>query len=183
MRLKLSTDKLYLRKYTCMKLSEPLLAELHHEAEKTKKYLEVIPTDSFGWKPHEKSMTLVRLATHIVELPSWLHYTLDAEELDFQKMDYTPPAITDQESLMKTFEDNLNIGIKSLINASDETFYGKWCLRNGDHIIFELPRVVVVRDMVFNHFVHHRGQLSVYLRLLNVKLPGIYGPSADEMEG
>lgn len=164
-----------------MNLSQPLLNELYHEAENTRRYLQIVPAEAFGWKPHERSMDLGTLSKHIAELPGWLHYTINAEELDFSNMDYTPPVIADNASLLKVFKDNLEMGRKSLESASDENLRGNWRLRNGDHVIFEMPRIAVVRNMVFNHFIHHRGQLSVYLRLLDIKLPGIYGPSADEM--
>ena len=165
-----------------MKLSVPLLRELRHEAAATKQYLEIVPTNFLNWKPHEKSMTLGTLVRHIAELPGWLHYTIDADELDFTNMNYTPPTITDNASLIKVFQDNLDLGIKSLEGASDELLRASWRLRNGDHIIFEMARMGVIRNMVYNHLVHHRGQLSVYLRLLDVKIPGLYGPSADEMD-
>lgn len=165
-----------------MKLSEPLLIELQNEAANTKKYLDIVPAKSFDFKPHEKSMSLQRLAGHVAELPGWLHSTINAEELDFTKIDYTPPVITDGISLLRVFEDNLTLGTNALKNASDETLRGNWTLRNGDHIIFTMSRMGVIRNMVYNHMVHHRGQLSVYLRLLNIKIPGLYGPSADEME-
>lgn len=156
--------------------------ELQYEAVNTKKYLQIVPAESFEWRPHEKSMKLGVLAGHIAELVGWLHYILNAEELDFDTLNYTPPALTDNASLMKLFEDNLALGTNSLKNASDETLMANWKLRKGSYIIMEMPRISVVRSMVLNHILHHRGQLSVYLRLLNVKIPGLYGPSADEME-
>ena len=165
-----------------MKLSEPLLMELQHEAANTKKYFEIIPVEHLTWKPHPKSMDLGTLAGHIAELPGWLHYTINAEELDFAKLNYTAPVIANLESLLKLYQDNLDLGSNSLGNASNETLMEKWKLRNGEHIFFELPKIIVIRNMVLNHIVHHRGQLSVYLRTLNVKIPGLYGPSADEME-
>lgn len=163
-----------------MILLQPLLHELQHEAEKTRKYLQIVPQDKFNWKPHPKSRTLLELAIHIAEIPGWLHYTLEAEELDFATLDYAPPEVTTGELLLKLYDEKMLLGGKALHNTSDEVLLGKWRLRNADYIILDMQRLAVIRDMVLNYIAHHRGQLSVYLRLLNVSLPGIYGPSADE---
>src|SRR5215218_4192734 len=109
-----------------MKLSELLLAELQQEASKTKKYLEIVPEESLDWKPHPKSMGLGRLCGHIAELAGWLDYTINAPELDFATMNYTPPVISDSASLMKLYQDNLDLGANALKNASDETLHGNW---------------------------------------------------------
>ncbi len=165
-----------------MNLATSYLHELQHEAAKTLRYLQVIPPVMFSYKPHKKSMSLLQLSTHIAELPGWVTYTIDADELDFETMNYQPPEITSLDQLLQLYSENLNRAVTSLQNATDETMQEIWRLRNGKLIILEMPRAAVLRDMVFNHLIHHRGQLSVYLRLLDVKLPGLYGPSADEME-
>jgi len=166
-----------------MNLNEPLLAELKHEAASTRKMLERVPAESFGWKPHEKSMALMQLAGHVARITTWLPIITNDHEFDASKRDNKPKAFTDTASLLYEFEDNLAEGTAALQLASDENLREKWRLRNREHVIFEMRRIAVVRHMVLNHIVHHRGQLSVYLRLLNVPVPGMYGPSADEMSG
>lgn len=164
-----------------MILSEPLLNELIHEAQGTRKMLEVVPTDKLGWQPHEKSMTIGRLAAHIAEIPGWLFETIKKDELDFANADYNSTPLEDTAALLNAFDENINKGIEALTGASDEKMLKLWTLRNGEQVYFQMPRIGVVRTMVLNHVVHHRGQLSVYLRLLNIPVPGMYGPSADEM--
>lgn len=174
-------DFLFLNKLKFMDVNEPLLAELKHEAASTRKMLERVPAESFGWKPHEKSMTLLQLAGHVARLTNWLTIIINAAEFDISTRGNNPIVFTDTAGLLYEFEDNFAEGTAALQSASNENLREKWRLRNGEHIIFEMPRVAVVRHMVLNHIVHHRGQLSVYLRLLNVPVPGMYGPSADEM--
>ncbi len=164
-----------------MSLVQPLIAELQHEADGTRAMLQKVPFEKLGWQPHEKSMTLGRLAAHICEIPGWLHETILADELDFSKMDYTPKPLDGAADLMNVFDENMQKGLHALSQATDEGLLTQWTLRNGDEIFFRMHRIGVVRGMVLNHIVHHRGQLSVYLRLLNIPVPGMYGPSADEM--
>ncbi|MEI6945769.1 DinB family protein [Paraflavisolibacter sp. H34] len=163
-----------------MRLNQPLLNELRHEADSTRKMLERVPADKFGWKPHEKSMSLASLSSHVAELFSWLTMTLTTDELDFATNKYQPFVPQSTQQLLDFFEDNLKKGTETLAATSDEDMMKHWKLRHGDHIILDLPRMAVLRSFVFNHLVHHRGQLSVYLRLLDVPVPGMYGPSADE---
>jgi uncharacterized damage-inducible protein DinB len=165
-----------------MSLNQPFISELEQEAITTRKMLERVPEDKLSWKPHEKSMTLGRLAVHVAELPNWATAIIDADELDFAKMDYKPRTAKSSSELLQILEENLSKAITSLKNASDEHLLAKWRLRNGEQIFFELPRVVVLRSTAFNHLYHHRGQLSVFLRLLDVPLPGVYGPTADEQQ-
>lgn len=163
-----------------MTLSPPLLEELIHESLGTRKILQAIPADKLGFQPHLKSMTLGRLAAHIAEIPGWLHHTILQDELDFATADFTPQPLDDLSALLNAFEENLAKGAAALRTASDENLEGIWRLRHGEQIFLQMPRVGVVRGLVLNHVVHHRGQLSVYLRLLDVPVPGMYGPSADE---
>ena len=153
---------------------------MDQESKTTRKILEKIPTEQLGYKPHEKSYTLGVLGTHIGELPSWTDLIINTHELDFTNMHYNPPTINTSEDIMKVFEDTLNKAKEVLENAADEKFEGNWRLRNGEQIYFDLPKKVVLRDMVFNHIVHHRAQLGVYLRLLDIPVPSSYGPTADE---
>lgn len=164
-----------------MNLNEPLLAELKHEAASTRKILERVPAESFGWKPHEKSMSLMQLSGHVAGITNWLPIIANDQEFDVSKRDNKPKVFTDTASLLQDFEESLAKATVAIQSASNENLMEKWRLRNGEHIIFEMPRVAAVRNIVLNHIVHHRGQLSVYLRLLNVPVPGMYGPSADEM--
>jgi uncharacterized damage-inducible protein DinB len=162
-------------------IAQSLLPELGIEFANTRKMLERIPEASYDWKPHEKSMTLIRLATHLATLPGWLTMTINSTELDFAKTPYTPPKFETTQALVDAFDKEVKGAIDALKGASDETLMQPWTLRNGEHIIFTMSRAAVIRSMVINHFIHHRGQLSVFLRLLDVPVPGMYGPSADEM--
>lgn len=163
-----------------MMLNQPLLNELQHEAAGTRRMLERTPTESFGWKPHEKSMTLGRLASHIADLPTLLYFIVQRDEFNVTGPDFKRTPANTTEELLSKFEQSLATGVEALQPASDEHLRALWKLKNGEHLIFEMPRIAAVRNMVFNHLVHHRGQLSVYLRLLSIPLPGLYGPTADE---
>ena len=164
-----------------MAINEAFIGELQHEAATTRKVLERIPTEVFDWKPHEKSMSMRQLAGHVADMFAWYQPTLEADELDFAK-GYVEPKPTDTEELVAMFDKNVAAAIESLQKTEDATFMQNWKLRNGEQIYFEMPKVAVLRSFVMNHIVHHRGQLSVYLRLNDIPVPGIYGPSADEPE-
>ena len=165
---------------TSNNIATSLIAEMEQEAVTTRKTLERIPTEKFDWKPHEKSMTFVRLASHIAEMYGWTNHTLEESELDFAKMDYTPYVPASTEELVSFFDKTYASAIESLKRTSDETFMEPWSLKNGEQTYFTMPKVAVMRGMVLNHIVHHRGQLSVYLRLNDIPVPALYGPSADE---
>ena len=168
------------QKEQVMTLGQILTAELKHEAISTRKMLERIPSDKLAWKPHEKSMTLERIAGHIVEMVSWTKQTLTQDELDFSKFDYTPKQYTDSSQLVADFDKNVAEAIETLSNSSNETMSENWTMRNGEQIYFTMPKAAVMRSFVMSHIIHHRGQMSVYLRLLDIPVPSIYGPSADE---
>ena len=163
-----------------MPINESFLGELQHEAKLTRTMLERIPEEKFSWKPHEKSMSLGQLSSHIAEIPGWTVTTIDDDELDFAKLDYKPVELKSREQLLKMFDDNIAKAVESLKKANDETLMGNWKMRSGDQIFFDMPRTQVLRGFILNHGIHHRGQLSVFLRLNNVPLPQIYGPTADE---
>ena len=154
--------------------------QLEEEAKTTRKMLERIPDDKFDWKPHEKSMTMRRLATHVAELPTWITMTLNTDELDFAKHPYQPVPINNTQELVAYFERSLEDGRSSLSNARGEQMELPWTLRNGETIYSTSPKEEVIR-MSLSQIIHHRAQLGVFLRLLNVPIPGSYGPSADEM--
>lgn len=166
-----------------MSLSEALAAELQNEAKTTRRVLERVPEGSFDWKPHEKSMSLGRLAGHVAELPSLVAPALTQPELDFAAGTYQPFAPSSTAELLEKFDHNVGAAVELLKSQTDESLGEMWRLRSGEQTFFNGPRAVAVRGLALNHVVHHRGQLSVYLRLLDVPVPSIYGPSADEMPG
>jgi uncharacterized damage-inducible protein DinB len=163
-----------------MSLCESLAAEMRQEAKTTRRLLERVPEESFGWKPHEKSMTLGRLAAHVAELPELIGPALTRDELDFAAGDFKPFTPTSTAELLEKFDRNIEAAAGLLEKQPDERMGESWRLRSGDHVLFEMPRALVVRFVGLNHVIHHRGQLSVYLRMLDVPVPSIYGPSADE---
>jgi uncharacterized damage-inducible protein DinB len=163
-----------------MSISDAFVGELQQEAAATRKCLERIPEDKFDWKPHEKSFTMIRLATHIAEMVSWAKDTVEKPELDFAGQDYKSFEPKTTAELVEYFDKNLANATEALKNTSDEAMMQNWKLRNGEQIYFDMPRVQVLRGMVFNHIINHRGQLSVYLRLNDIPVPALYGPSADE---
>ncbi|MBX7043982.1 MAG: DinB family protein [Ignavibacteria bacterium] len=154
--------------------------ELEQEAQSTRKMLERLPADKLTWKPHEKSMTLGRLAMHLAEIPGWVNATLLADELDFEKMDYKPVEAASSEEAVKKFDETLAAAIETLKKTDDAEMMKNWTMRSGDQVYFTMPKIAVLRGFVYSHLVHHRGQMSVYLRLLDVPVPGSYGPSADD---
>lgn len=168
------------QKEQLMSLGQILSAELDHEAASIRKMLERLPNEKFSWKPHEKSMTLERLAGHIVEMVGWTRQTLTQDELDFSKFDYKPKEYKNASEMVADLDKNVSEAVEILTNTTDETMAESWTMRNGEQIFFEMPKAAVMRAFVMNHIVHHRGQLSVYLRLLDIPVPSIYGPSADE---
>jgi len=162
-------------------LSQSFIAELKHEAASTKRILERVPEGKFDWKPHEKSMSLGRLASHVAELPGFLNSILTMDDVDFAKGHYKALHPKTPEELLSVFQQKLDEVVETLQNTSDEKMQASFTLRSGDHVIATVPRMVAVRSMALNHIIHHRGQIAVYLRLLDVPVPGMYGPSADEM--
>lgn len=164
-----------------MSIGEPLAAELEQEAKTTRRLLERVPEASFEWKPHEKSMSLGQLAGHVAELPTLIVPALTEDEFDFAVAGWKPFRPQSTAELIEQHDANIKAAAEALRGQADERMGDKWRLKSGDHVLFEMPRAMVVRFVGLNHVVHHRGQLSVYLRLLGVSLPSIYGPSADEM--
>lgn len=162
-----------------MNLGQILAQELQYESQSTRKMLERVP-DSFQWQPHDKSMTLGRLATHVAEIPQWTRAITTQDELDFAKSDYKPATLASATELVELFDKCIADSVELLQNSSDADLMRNWQLRNGEKVLMEMPKAMVVRSMVLNHLIHHRGQLSVYLRLNDVPLPSVYGPTADE---
>lgn len=162
-----------------MNFNKAFLNELKNEAATTRKILALVPMDKHDWKPHEKSMPLRSLAKHISELPTWVDATLNHPELDFEKPGPKIPPYTTTAELLANFDKHIADATGVLETAKEDEFMKDWTLRQGANVFFTMPKVAVLRSFVFNHTVHHRAQLGVYLRLLNIPLPGSYGPSAD----
>lgn len=160
------------------KIADALRAELQHESKATRSLFAVLPEDKLDWRPHEKSMALGRLAAHIAEIPGRVSSVLEPE-LDFAALDYQSWVPRDRKHLLDTFDKAVAASRKHLDGVSDEDLHVIWTMRSGDKILAQMPRVVALRGFVLNHGVHHRGQLTVYLRLLDVPLPSVYGPTAD----
>lgn len=153
--------------------------ELERESVTTRKMLERVPYDQAEWQPHPKSMKLGALAGHIAELPGWINMTLNSTELDFAKNPYSLPPLKNGSELIEFFEKNLNDGRVGLDNATEPQLEEQWTLRNGEQVYVTLPKEEMIRTSL-SQVIHHRAQLGVYLRLLNIPIPGSYGPSADE---
>ncbi len=156
-----------------------LIKELENEAVTTRKMLNRVPSDKFDWKPHPKSMSLRELTGHIAELPAWVQLVLTTTELDFAKQAYTPPQVGNTGDVLALLEQSLKKAKAQLETAKDEDLDPEWLLRNGDIIFSRSSRGEFIRT-TYCQVVHHRAQLGVYLRLLDVPIPGSYGPSADE---
>ncbi len=157
-----------------------LIAELKLEAANTRKMIERIPTEKLEWRLHEKSMTLGRLATHIAEIPMWVTRALEASDFDFATANFLFSSKKTTEEILEEFDQQVGNATASLQKASDESLSDTWTVRRGEQIFYQMPKKVGIRNFAFNHLYHHRGQLSVYLRLLGIPVPGMYGPSADE---
>jgi uncharacterized damage-inducible protein DinB len=162
-----------------MELIPMLLKEMEQEAQTTRKMLERVPDDKYDWQPHEKSMTVRRLATHIAELPTWVTMVLTTDELDFASNPYKSEVINNTKELLDLFEWSLADGKAHLAKGTEDELMLNWTLRNGDQIYSVSTKAEVLR-ITYCQIVHHRAQLGVFLRLLNVPIPGSYGPSADE---
>jgi uncharacterized damage-inducible protein DinB len=166
-----------------MPISQMLLPEFDKEMGTTRKLLERVPEEKFSWKPHERSMTFGRLSSHLAELPSWAARTIEVDSLDVAPPGQPPRVAADVAShkeLLELFDGNVSAARKAIAGLPDEKAFTPWTLLKGGQKIFTIPRMAALRTFVFSHCIHHRGQLSVYLRLNNIHVPSIYGPSADE---
>ncbi len=165
-----------------MSINQTLLPEFDREAENTRKILAAIPDGKWDWRPHEKSMSLGVLAGHVADMPDWGHTSMTTDSLTLNPGDYSPFVPGSTADLVARFEEKKSELRKDIEAASDEQFLQVWTMTWGGQKVLEMPRVAVIRGMVLNHMIHHRGQLSVYLRLLGAPVPGVYGPSADEKQ-
>ncbi|MBI3791811.1 MAG: DinB family protein [Gemmatimonadetes bacterium] len=160
-------------------IASALIPEIQMEGANTRKVLERLPVAKREWAPHAKSSNLGKLASHVAQLAGWAGVTATTTELDLA-MPYPVPTWTTSAELVKIHDENVAMTVAALEKASDADLMGPWTLRMGPQVLFTMPRVQVIRGMCINHLVHHRGQLTVYLRLNDVPLPNLYGPTADE---
>jgi uncharacterized damage-inducible protein DinB len=166
-----------------MKLTEFFLGQLEREAAGTRKALERVPEGANGWKPHEKSMDMGYLAALVAKMPNWIAIIIDQEEMDFAKRSESnsvPKEPLARADLIRMIDESVAQARAALQKTNDEHLMKPWRFRVGDRVVSEEPRHVMIQDSVFNHLCHHRGQLTVYLRLAGASVPAIYGPSADE---
>ena len=166
-----------------MALSESLLPEFDNEMVGTRKTLERVPHDKFDWKPHEKSMAMGGLATHLGNIPTWVMYTIGQDSLDLAPGGKPIPQAEMAKSnaeLLATFDANVAKARAAIAGASDAELFKPWSLMSNGKTLMTLPKIAVLRNFVMNHLIHHRAQLGVYLRLNDIPVPSIYGPSADE---
>jgi uncharacterized damage-inducible protein DinB len=162
-----------------MPLADAMIPEFDHEMATTRKLLERVPEEQIDWKPHVKSWTLGQLAQHVATLPMWGSVTLNQAELDLGAGGETPTLRT-RADLLEAFDRHVADTRGALAGRTDAELMAPWTLKNHGQVVFSMPKAAVWRSFVINHLVHHRGQLSVYLRLQDVPVPSIYGPSADE---
>jgi uncharacterized damage-inducible protein DinB len=168
-----------------MGLSQSFLPEFDHEMANTRKVLERVSDETFTWKPHEKSFAMGELATHLSNIPSWTVLSLSQDSFDMAPKDAPAPKTPELHSrseILEMFDKNVAEARAAIADASDELLMNTWSLLAGGEPIFTLPKIAVLRSFVMNHSIHHRAQLSVYLRLNDLPVPAIYGPSADEQQ-
>jgi uncharacterized damage-inducible protein DinB len=166
-----------------MSYAETLLPEFDQEMANTRKVLERIPDDKLGWKPHPRSNTIGWNANHVADLPNWLTMTLTTPSLDIAPPGgpkYEMPALGSRKEIVDRFDRNVAAARKAIAEATDEDMRQPWTLLQAGQVFFTMPRAAVVRGFVLNHLIHHRAHLCVYLRLNDVPVPGMYGPSGDE---
>ena len=170
-----------------MTIGQSMLAEFDQEMQNTRKTLERVPDEKWNWKPHDKSGTLGWLAGHVATLPGWATMTIHTDEFDYApvsgKSSYQPPKTENRKDVLAAFDKESADARAALASISDQEIMKTWKLMAGGQEIFAMPKVAVLRGVVMNHLIHHRAQLGVYFRLLGVAVPGLYGPSADEMQG
>jgi uncharacterized damage-inducible protein DinB len=166
-----------------MAIKDALVPEFDHEMATTRRVLDRVPEAEFAWKPHAKSMSLGQLAAHIVNIPFWCTATLDRTALDLDTLpSQAPVAPSSRAALLEAFDVKVAAARALLVEQTDAQLLTPWTLKKGTQEFFTLPRISAIRTFVMNHLIHHRGQLSVYLRLRDVPLPPIYGPTADSSE-
>lgn len=162
-----------------MTFSQTLLPEFDQEMENTRKLLELVPDGKFDFKPHPKSMSLGQLATHVAQIPEWAATTLNVEQLEFGS-DFKPPLAKTHAELLQMFDKGVADARQKISAATEADWQKIWTLKFNGQTMFSMPRTAVMRSTIMNHMIHHRAQLGVYLRLNEIAIPGMYGPSADD---
>ena len=165
-----------------MAIKDSLLPEFDHEMGATRRVLERVPVADLAWKPHDKSFSLGQLAGHVANSPRWLHAILDLAVFDLASVgdDARPKQPTEVDSILKSFDEEYKKTRAKLNEQTDSALTSTWTMKQGSEEILSMPKVSAYRSFIMNHLIHHRGQLTVYLRLRNVPLPALYGPTADE---
>ena len=166
-----------------MSISEALLPEFDQEMDGARRTLERVPEDRFDWKPHAKSGSMIWLAGHLANIPYWATLTIQEGELDLMpdgKPLPQPPAPTSVDQMLAEFDQHVRKARAAIAGADDAAFLAPWSLLKNGVTIFSMPKIAVLRSFVMNHLIHHRAQLGVYLRLNDIPVPALYGPSADE---
>ncbi len=158
-----------------------LIDELKYESENTRKLLECVPENRGDWRPHEKSFPLARLSGHVAEIPGWVYHIVELDEFDLRKNNFERFVFEGKEQLMTSFEKKIKEAEEVLFKTTDDRLQETWTLLMDGKIISKNSRYKELRKWAFNHLVHHRAQLGLYLRLLDVPIPGTYGPSADDI--
>jgi uncharacterized damage-inducible protein DinB len=158
----------------------PMIGELRQEAATTKRVLERVPSDKLSWKPHPKSMSLGQLAFHIATIPGGIAKIAQADEFDVSTANFNFPPPKDTAEILAALDANLKAAEAYLGELDDSAATRSWRMKRGEKEIFAMPRIAMLRMILLSHWYHHRGQLSVYLRMLDVPIPSIYGPSADD---
>ena len=165
-----------------MGMIDPMVMELTHEGQSTRKMLEIIPEGKLNYKPHPKSMTMGQLASHIAEIPGWADVTLNMDVFEIDK-GYKPLNLSSVKEIVAAFDKNIGAAAKLMNTASDAKLMTTWTMKAGGQTLMSMPKIAVLRGFILSHLIHHRAQLGVYLRLNDVALPSVYGPTADETMG
>lgn len=164
-----------------MALKDALLPEFDHEMGTTRRVLERVPESEFAWKPHDKSFSLGQLAGHVANIPTWVGHILQNSVFDVSTAGDTRPRQPESLAmLLADFDKNVKAARAGIAATGDAEMLAPWTFKSGEQVVFTMPRAATLRSFIMNHLIHHRGQLTVYLRLKNVPLPSVYGPTADE---
>ncbi len=163
-----------------MNIIQELIGELKRESASTRKLLEIVPDGNYDWQAHEKSFPLGRIAGHIAEIPQWIYHIAKTDEFDLMKNNFERYVCTNREELLAKFDEYLKLATETLEGMTEDDLQKPWKFTAGDHLISHDTKYVNIRSWGMNHIVHHRAQLGVYLRLQDIEIPGMYGPSADD---
>jgi len=156
-----------------------LIKELEHEAKTTQKFLSLVKPEKFDYKPHQKSMSMKQLCTHIAELPAWIDMAVNTEGIDFATTDWTPAEVNSTNDLLQLLDSSTEKALKALAEIKEEDLLKTWTIKNGDQLLQAMTKFESIRH-AYSQTTHHRAQLGVYLRLLDIPVPASYGPSADD---